>query len=358
MDTNGIARRMSVLAGALPLRILIVDDDELELALISDQLTTAGFDVTRAMNGDEALSVLSERWFPVVITDWQMPVMDGIAFTEALRARGNSDTYVIMLTMREGSMDYERGYHSGVNDYLTKKLPDAELFARISAAFNTIALRRSLDHAQTMLQNSATIDISGAFSIPETLAKLTSETVRGQRYGRSVTTITIGVAAVDGGRRVELETIKGVVKVLQRCIRAHVDWVGRLAAPSGATLLAVVLPEAGAAQVVLVQKRIRDALSKFSSGSYGGERLQFSFGAASFQRDSSDDKSVSAADLISVAEKCRACPGHKGPEQLLTVQSSVGSGAAIVCRHGYSVDEYCTLKIDALVEYAPRIGDG
>jgi hypothetical protein len=58
-------------------------------------------------------------------------------------------------------------------------------------------------------------------------------------------------------------------------------------------------------------------------------------------------RSVAAADLISVAEKCRGCPGYKGPVQLAAVQCSVGIGAAIVCRHGYAVDEHCALKLEA-----------
>ena len=106
---------------------------------MADRLAGAGFEVERAPDGEQALALLSRQWMPVVITDWQMPVMDGIAFTEQLRARGVEDTYVIMLTMRESSMDYERGYYAGVDDYLTKKLPDAELFARIHAGFNTLA---------------------------------------------------------------------------------------------------------------------------------------------------------------------------------------------------------------------------
>ena len=61
-------------------------------------------------------------------------------------------------------------------------------------------------------------------------------------------------------------------------------------------------------------------------------------------------------DLISVADKCRACPGHKCPAQLTAVQSSVGCNLGIVCRHGYAVDEHCTLKIDSLTNYSPASG--
>ena len=165
MKADAIATRMSVLGRALPSRVLLVDDDELELELMADRLEAAGFEVARAANGEAALQLIEQQWYPLVITDWPMPVMDGITFTEALRGRGATDTYIIMLTMREASVDYERGYVAGVDDYLSKRVPDAELFARITAAFNTLALRRSLKEAQAALEQAAAIDTeSGAFA--------------------------------------------------------------------------------------------------------------------------------------------------------------------------------------------------
>jgi CheY-like chemotaxis protein len=79
---------MSVLGRALPSRVLLVDDDELELELMADRLEAAGFEVACASHGEAALQLIEQQWYPLVITDWLMPVMDGIAFTEELRGRG------------------------------------------------------------------------------------------------------------------------------------------------------------------------------------------------------------------------------------------------------------------------------
>jgi DNA-binding response OmpR family regulator len=92
-----------------------------------------------------------EKRFPVLLTDLQMPGMDGIELTRRVRARGMDDAYIIMLTLRDASFDYERGYAAGVDDYLTKKLPDVELHARINVAFNTSALRRELKEIKAKL---------------------------------------------------------------------------------------------------------------------------------------------------------------------------------------------------------------
>jgi DNA-binding response OmpR family regulator len=80
--------------------------------------------------------------------------MTGIELTERLRARGVEDSYIIMLTGRDSTLDYEEGYRAGVDDYLTKKVRDLELLARIHAGFSTYALRRSLKEARADLKEA------------------------------------------------------------------------------------------------------------------------------------------------------------------------------------------------------------
>jgi two-component system, cell cycle response regulator len=146
-----VTNRILALAGDARPKILVVDDDELELTLICDRLEFRGFEVRRAAHGAEALKILEQEWFPVILTDWNMPVMSGLELTKHLRANGVMDTYVIMLTVLDTSFDYERAYEAGVDDYLTKKMPAIEMFARIHSAFNTLNLRRSLREARDAL---------------------------------------------------------------------------------------------------------------------------------------------------------------------------------------------------------------
>ena len=80
----------------------------------------------------------------MVIVDWQMPVMDGIEFTEKFRAGKQGETYVIMLTSRKEDFDYERGYRAGVDDYLTKGVREPELIARIHAGLHTLLVARAV----------------------------------------------------------------------------------------------------------------------------------------------------------------------------------------------------------------------
>lgn len=347
MKAERIATRMSVLGRALPSRVLLVDDDELELELMADRLSAAGFEVACAANGEAALQLIEQQWYPLVITDWLMPVMDGIAFTEALRHRGTTDTYIIMLTMREASVDYERGYVAGVDDYLSKRVPDAELWARITAAFNTLALRRSLKEAQAALEQAAAIDTdSGAFALRELFTRLHGEIRRGQRYGRKLTLLTLSASAAERATAVEValspEMLHGIVQTIESVVRVQIDWTGRLDSERGASF-AVVLPESSISEAPRIKERLLAALRRYAEG-FEALQMTFAFGVAALEDSDPQSPAVDTAEMLEIAGLCRNCPGRTGPEQLGAVQRSVACHVSIVCRHGYVVDNECSLK--------------
>jgi two-component system, cell cycle response regulator len=347
MKAERMATRMSVLGRALPSRVLLVDDDELELELMADRLAAAGFEVACAQNGEAALQLIEQQWYPLVITDWLMPVMDGIAFTEALRSRGATDTYIIMLTMREASVDYERGYVAGVDDYLSKRVPDAELFARITAAFNTLALRRSLKEAQAALEQAAAVDTeSGAFALRELYTRLHGEIRRAQRYGRKLTLLTLVVSATQRTTALSValtpEMLRGIVQTIESVVRLQIDWTGRLDSEQGAAF-AVVLPESSISEAPRIKERLLDALRRHAEG-LETLRLSFAFGVAALDDAGQQSPAIDTVEMLEVAGLCRNCPGRTGPEQLGAVQRSVACHVSIVCRHGYVVDNECSLK--------------
>ena len=151
INSGAVTARLRALAADTPLSVLIVDDDELERALIADRLRQRGINVGEVADGAQALTRLGAENVPVVIVDWQMPVMDGIEFTEKFRAGKRGETYVIMLTSRKEDFDYERGYRAGVDDYLTKGVREPELIARIHAGLHTFSLRVQLREARAAL---------------------------------------------------------------------------------------------------------------------------------------------------------------------------------------------------------------
>ena len=151
INSGAVTGRLRALSEDMPLSVLIVDDDELERALIADRLGSRGIKVGEASNGAEALERLAHDHVPVVVVDWHMPVMDGIEFTEKFRGANAGDTYVIMLTSRKEDFDFERGYRAGVDDYLTKGVREPELISRIHAGLHTYSLRVQLREARAAL---------------------------------------------------------------------------------------------------------------------------------------------------------------------------------------------------------------
>jgi len=103
--------------------ILVVDDCRMTRHLLSMYLRGAGYDVIVAENGLEALEKLGEESFAVVITDLNMPQMDGIEFTRSLKANPSfQEIPVIMLTTQCEDRERKSGLDAGVSTFLTKPI--------------------------------------------------------------------------------------------------------------------------------------------------------------------------------------------------------------------------------------------
>ena len=112
--------------------VLVVDDDADVLASLQRGLRLSGFTVITAVDGGQALAVVSQRAPDVVVLDINMPVLDGASVVKALRAMGN-DVPICVLSARSSVDDRISGLESGADDYLTKPFVLAELVARIRA---------------------------------------------------------------------------------------------------------------------------------------------------------------------------------------------------------------------------------
>jgi putative two-component system response regulator len=122
------------------MRILIVDDSEIELALLENSLRRAGHVVDQATNGEDALAMLQRDSHRLVITDWDMPKMDGLALCRAARATMSTYVYCILLTSHNGSDEIVTGLSAGADDFLSKPYNPAELLVRIRGAERVLSL--------------------------------------------------------------------------------------------------------------------------------------------------------------------------------------------------------------------------
>ena len=117
------------------MRVLAVDDDPLALEMLEAVLTQFGYEVAVACNGQEAMEHFRSGLYRLVISDWQMPEMDGIELCKAIRARSTGGyTYFMMLTSKSGTASIVEGLDAGADEFLTKPLQPQELLMRLRVA--------------------------------------------------------------------------------------------------------------------------------------------------------------------------------------------------------------------------------
>lgn len=286
------------------MNVLIVDDDPIQRRILRAQLTQLGYEVRDAANGEQAWRLLEHEPFPLVITDWMMPELDGSMLASRIRASQQSSyTYIILLTARDQRSDVIAGLDSGADDYLIKPVDPHELRARVAIAARIVNLETQLRAARdtdslTQLQNR------GA-----TAAALAREIARSERQQ-----LPLGVLLLDldhfkwvndeHGHRAGDLTLQTVARVVMASVRRY-DTVGRW----GGEELLVLLPGTSDAAIVVVAERIRAAIEATPIELPDGRRISVttSVGAACSTaiRTPSPDELVQLADVALYRAKQR-----------------------------------------------------
>jgi DNA-binding response OmpR family regulator len=126
------------------IRVLVVDDEEVIVDLISTGLRYEGFEVAVAMDGPAALDQMARFQPHLVVLDWMLPGLDGLTVCRRLRAQ--SDVAILMLTARGELDERVAGLEGGADDYLLKPFKFRELLARIRAILrrHDLSLERRL----------------------------------------------------------------------------------------------------------------------------------------------------------------------------------------------------------------------
>ena len=126
-------------------RILVVDDEPLNLKLLVSQLTAKGYELITARDGTEALSVVREKRPDLILLDVMMPGMDGYEVTGHLKADADTrDIPIIMITALTGEDEKKKGLKAGVDDFLNKPINGAELEARVVSLLRLRAYQQQL----------------------------------------------------------------------------------------------------------------------------------------------------------------------------------------------------------------------
>ena len=281
------------------LRLLLVDDDRAVLMILKMLLDNSGHTVAMARNGVEALVMVKEFMPQIIITDWFMPEMDGIAFCRALRNNPLwRNIYVFIMTLNEGTESLVEAFEAGANDYLTKPINPKVLGARLSAGQRVVQLQEELEHEREQLQIfsnelASSNQMLQKLALTDALTNLPNRRFANEHLERqwalaqrNKSPLSCMMVDIDYfkqvndtyGHKVGDDVLKKVASVLQSSVRKE-DVVCRL----GGEEFLVICPGFQQAEFLRYAERLREnvAALTFNEGSGKTFKLTISIGVAS-----------------------------------------------------------------------------
>jgi len=319
------------------MRVLLAEDDPTTLLLTQRLLRKAGYDVDVVTNGALAFERLQSHFYPMVLTDWEMPEMDGVALCRAIRSASlEGYVYTILLTARDSKEHIVAGLEAGADDYLTKPVNEAELVARLNTGKRILALEQSLRAANKRNEHLSQTDaLTGTYNRRHLMQRLPQEAERARRYRNALSLVLCDVdhfKQVDDthGHQVGDQVLQGVAQFLRDSVRVEVDWVARY----GGEEFVIVLPETPHSGALVVAEKVRAGLAA-AELAIGNLVLKVtsSFGVAGF--DQLEPGDVAIVDrLIAQADACLYKAKSSGRNRVVGKRLQPLSSTTVIERTG------------------------
>ena len=164
--------------------ILVAEDNPVSRKILEKILVKAGHEVVSAGDGQKAMELFNEKFFPIVLTDWMMPKMNGLQLCKAIRKKKSTGyVFIILLTARDSKDDIVKGLEAGADDYLCKPFNHAELLARVNSGIRLLKLEKSLKTVNEEIRiMSITDPLTGIYNRGYLTEHLAQEIKRAKRY--------------------------------------------------------------------------------------------------------------------------------------------------------------------------------
>ncbi len=290
-----------------PPAILLAEDDPVTRMLMTRFLKKAGYEVDAAADGSEALDKMLKRYYPILVTDWEMPGLDGVSLCKAVRSMQlDGYVYALLLTARDSKEHIIAGLEAGADDYLIKPVHEAELIARLNAGRRILALEHSLRAAnQRNRILSITDALTGAYNRRYLMEQLPREVERCRRYAYPLSVIMCDIDHFkkindERGHAAGDDVLQQFVARVQRSIRSNSDWIARY----GGEEFLLVLPETEYKSGTFVAEKIRNLIHNEPFVTRTGETtVSASFGVAA-TGPNGPDLSLRVEGLIKAADLC------------------------------------------------------
>jgi two-component system cell cycle response regulator len=288
-------------------RILIAEDHPSLRKQLEFTLSKAGFDTTSVENGRQAIELFSRNFFPILLTDWMMPEMNGLELCHTIRITPMPGyVYIILLMAKSLKEDTISGLEAGADDFLRKPFDMEELIARIKTGTRILNLENSLKKANKEIRLlSITDPLTKCYNRGYLVNKLQNEIKRARRNKRP---LSIALCNIDHfkkindtyGNQVGDRMLNIFVEYLKNSIRAGMDWIVRY----GGDEFLIVFPETGIAEARDTASRLKCDLTR-NVITFEEHTIQItaSFGRTGFDRIT-PEKYISPDMLIRAADEC------------------------------------------------------
>jgi diguanylate cyclase (GGDEF)-like protein len=166
-------------------KVLVADDDPGSLLIAQTVVHELGHECLTAEDGDEAWRLLQQFQPDVLVTDRDMPGIDGLTLCRRVRAAPLGYTYIVLITALSEQAHVLEGMVAGADDYITKPLKPFDLHTRLAAAERVTALHADLAHAREELDHrSRTDSLTGLWNRTDLNDYLQQLHDTSERYGR------------------------------------------------------------------------------------------------------------------------------------------------------------------------------
>ena len=245
------------------LKILVVDDEQIDRRVVEKTLARLGHDVILADSGEAAWKIIQEEPIRFVLTDWNMPLMTGIDLIKKIRSTTlPSYVYTILVTSNSKDEDIVKGLYAGADDYITKPFNPTELEARVAVGERMLALEDGLMQANNQLEKLAMVDsLTGLLNRRAIYKFARGELERARRVSEPISVIFLDIDKFKSvndefGHLTGDEALRLVAQVIKKRSRAY-DGLGRWAGDE----FLVVLPGASAIDAQKAATRIVEGIA-------------------------------------------------------------------------------------------------
>src|SRR5579883_673095 len=134
------------------MKILVVEDDRDAREMLQVLLQLDGHEVSVAVDGEEGWRAFERENFPVVISDWLMPDMDGLELCRRIRSKESTRySYILLVTALHGKANYIAAITAGADDFMSKPYDADELRARLIVADRIVGLQDRVKRLEGVL---------------------------------------------------------------------------------------------------------------------------------------------------------------------------------------------------------------